>query len=120
MKMADHYLLGWILASVLGLFAFYYMVYLVVRREEENNRRAFSEQRSDSVKTIPATNGERRSDDDCHVDVIIVGAGVAGSALAHTLGKVILFFPVSAFFFTLHFLGSRGEVFSYFCFLLEI
>ncbi|KAF2324991.1 hypothetical protein GH714_022106 [Hevea brasiliensis] len=36
---------------------------------------------------MSATNGECRSDDDADVDVIIVGAGVAGSALAHTLGK---------------------------------
>ncbi|KAF2309603.1 hypothetical protein GH714_004219 [Hevea brasiliensis] len=87
MKMADHYLLGWILASVMGLFAFYYIVYLLVKPEEDNNRRSLPQPRSDFVKTMTATNGECRSDDDSDVDVIIVGAGVAGAALAHTLGK---------------------------------
>ena len=37
-----------------------------------------------SVMTTAAVAGECRSDS----DVIIVGAGVAGAALAHTLGKV--------------------------------
>ncbi|OAY51053.1 squalene monooxygenase SE1 [Manihot esculenta] len=87
MKMADHYLLGWILASVAGLFAFYYMVYLVVKREERNNRQDLLQAGSESVKTMSANSGECRSDDDGDFDVIIVGAGVAGSALAHTLGK---------------------------------
>lgn len=49
------------------------------------------------------TQGDRRTDNGFGADVIIVGAGVAGAALAHTLAKVpiILSIPLFAFFDTI-------------------
>lgn len=78
----DQYLLGWILASVLGLVAAYSTV-----AKRRSNRRALLAERSECVKSVTVSNAAecRSAEDD--VDVIIVGAGVAGSALAHTLGK---------------------------------
>ncbi|CAN1289570.1 Squalene monooxygenase SE1 [Linum perenne] len=78
-------LLVWILASVFGLLSCYV---LSARRNTESKRRsAFSEERRDSVRNLTTTKGEHRSGDANDADVVIVGAGVAGSALAHTLGK---------------------------------
>ncbi|GFZ10128.1 FAD/NAD(P)-binding oxidoreductase family protein [Actinidia rufa] len=79
--MADQYVLGSVLASVLALVVLYN---LFVKRN------ARGESTADATKAATtAVNGECRSKngggDD--VDVIIVGAGVAGAALAHTLGK---------------------------------
>lgn len=78
----DQYLLGWILASVLGLIAAYSTV-----AKRRSNRRALLAERSECVKSVTVSNAAecRSAEDDA--DVIIVGAGVAGSALAHTLGK---------------------------------
>ncbi|XP_050212718.1 squalene monooxygenase SE1-like [Mercurialis annua] len=88
MKMADHYLLGWILASIAGIFALYYIVYLVVQREEEEiNRKSLLQARRDSVKTLSAVTDDNNRECRSDADIIIVGAGVAGAALAHTLGK---------------------------------
>lgn len=81
--MADQYLLGWILASVLGLVA----LYRALVKRNDDRRSALVEKRSECVKSVMVSNGECRSTDG-DVDVIIVGAGVAGAALAHTLGKV--------------------------------
>ncbi|CAL1361379.1 unnamed protein product [Linum trigynum] len=81
-------LLGWILPSILGLLGVYF--YFAARRNAETNRRrALSEESSDSVRNLTTTKGEHRSGGDANADadVIIVGAGVAGAALAHTLGK---------------------------------
>ena len=80
--MADQYVLGSVLASVLALVVLYN---LFVKRN------ARGESTADVAKAATtAVTGECRSKngggDD--VDVIIVGAGVAGAALAHTLGKV--------------------------------
>lgn len=88
----DQYLLGWILASVLGLIAVYSTV-----AKSRSNRRALLAERSECVKSVTVSNAAecRSAEDD--VDVIIVGAGVAGSALAHTLGKVLNCFPLFIF-----------------------
>ena len=89
--MVDQHLLGWISALVLGLVAVVAFVsYEKARRQR--NRIAALAARGEGVKSVTttktSTDGEIKSGD---VDVIIVGAGVAGSALAHTLGKVIPF-----------------------------
>ncbi|THF98141.1 hypothetical protein TEA_004145 [Camellia sinensis var. sinensis] len=76
--MVDQYMLGSILASVIGLALLYN---LFVKR----NGRDETTTTTTSTTTTTAINGECRSKND--VDVIIVGAGVAGAALAHTLGK---------------------------------
>ncbi|OWM70779.1 hypothetical protein CDL15_Pgr014452 [Punica granatum] len=74
--MLDQYALGWILASVLALVALFR---LVPRRKSEGGP-------SESQKSIVTSDGESGSADS-NADVIIVGAGVAGAALAYTLGK---------------------------------
>ncbi|CAH2049373.1 unnamed protein product [Thlaspi arvense] len=73
------YLLGGLLASLLGLALLY-------KSKSTKKRRApMVIQRHQSFKT--SVNGSRRLETAGSADVIIVGAGVAGSALAHTLGK---------------------------------
>lgn len=80
--MMEKWILGWIFAYAVGLFAFYCFL-----ARKENRRRALLEARGDTVKTVvspsSSDNGECRSD----TDMVIVGAGVAGSALAYALGK---------------------------------
>ncbi|KAM1289267.1 hypothetical protein ACFX13_016916 [Malus domestica] len=82
--MADQYLLGWIFATVLGVVFLYRA--LAKRSDEKGRGLVEEENRSECVKSVMVSNGECRSTDG-DVDVIIVGAGVAGAALAHTLGK---------------------------------
>lgn len=45
------------------------------------------------------TRADHPRDNGFGADVIIVGAGVAGAALAHTLAKVLMFLSVSLSFF---------------------
>ncbi|KAI3996543.1 hypothetical protein MKX01_009375 [Papaver californicum] len=68
------YILGGILASLLG---FLFLLKLNGKKNKNN------EIRDECVKS--SINGDLRSNDD--TDIIIVGAGVAGAALAYTLGK---------------------------------
>ncbi|XP_027354479.1 squalene monooxygenase-like isoform X1 [Abrus precatorius] len=82
LEMVDPYVLGWIVCSVLSLVALHSLVF--ARR----SRCASSEAAVTCADNITTAAGECRSlNRDGDVDVIIVGAGVAGSALAHTLGK---------------------------------
>lgn len=104
--MADQYLLGWILASVLGLVA----LYRTLVKRNDDRRSALVEKRSECVKSVMVSNGECRSTDG-DVDVIIVGAGVAGAALAHTLGKVREYASFEPLEF--HFLGKQTHLFSF-------
>ncbi|XP_022935797.1 squalene monooxygenase-like isoform X1 [Cucurbita moschata] len=77
--MMDQCALGWILASVVGAAALYFLF-------GKKNCGASNERRRESLKNIATTNGEcKPSNSDG--DIIIVGAGVAGSALAYTLAK---------------------------------
>ncbi|KAG4140532.1 hypothetical protein ERO13_D06G024000v2 [Gossypium hirsutum] len=80
-KMADPYVLAWISVFVTTLLA---LCGVVLKRRKVNG---ISSSRTMSVTSVSAVDGECRSADGCDTDVIIVGAGVAGSALAHTLGK---------------------------------
>ncbi|KAI3878917.1 hypothetical protein MKX03_037314 [Papaver bracteatum] len=68
------YILGGILASLLG---FLFLLKLNGKKNKKN------EIRDECVKS--SINGDLRSNGD--TDIIIVGAGVAGAALAYTLGK---------------------------------
>lgn len=77
-------MLGWILFSALSLFALYSVVFAGNSRGSSQGKAA---PRSENVTTAAGECGSEKLDGDA--DVIIVGAGVAGSALAHTLGKVI-------------------------------
>ncbi|KAL8199569.1 hypothetical protein R6Q57_013137 [Mikania cordata] len=84
--MADQLLIGSVFASVIGfilIYAFYVTksVRKVYLASADNNN---GEPSSVTTKTI-CISGECISED--VADVIIVGAGVAGAALAHTLGK---------------------------------
>lgn len=70
----DEYIVGGFIASLLA-------VAFIWGRRREN--KSLPENGVTAVTTTVAVAGECRSDS----DVIIVGAGVAGAALAHTLGK---------------------------------
>lgn len=83
----DQYVLGSILASVLLGFVLVYAFFFL-------NKKISS---SSINTTTTAINGECRARTD-DPDVIIVGAGVAGAALAHTLGKVFIPFHLSLWF----------------------
>lgn len=81
---------GSALAVVLGFIAviWFYIPRSGCRSKDETNDPATT-----STTTTTVYNGESRSKDgNDDIDIIIVGAGVAGAALAHTLGKV-LFLP---------------------------
>ncbi|KAK4751461.1 hypothetical protein SAY87_004943 [Trapa incisa] len=77
--MADHYALGWILASLLALFALFR---LFARGKRDGGSPAGSE----CVKSAVTSHWDSGSADS-NADIVIVGAGVAGSALAYSLGK---------------------------------
>lgn len=84
----DQCSLGWILASVLGVVA----VYILFGKK---NCGGSNGRRRDSLKNIATTNGDCKSSSS-DGDIIIVGAGVAGSALAYTLAKVMIHFSNKA------------------------
>ncbi|CBI33260.3 unnamed protein product, partial [Vitis vinifera] len=74
------YILGAFFASVLG-----FLLYALRDKERKDNRPRHH--RADGLVTSSSEIGQCRQDDGFGTDIIIVGAGVAGSALAHTLGK---------------------------------
>ncbi|KAJ6954797.1 hypothetical protein NC652_006291 [Populus alba x Populus x berolinensis] len=82
--MADQCMLGWILATLFVLFAIYC---LVIKKKERGTKKDLLGSRRESVNCTATTNEECISGNVSDADVIIVGAGVAGAALAHTLGK---------------------------------
>ncbi|KAK8705562.1 hypothetical protein V6N13_049160 [Hibiscus sabdariffa] len=80
--MADSSVLGWILCSAFTLVALCGVVSKI------RKRKGISVTRTESLNSVLTSHGECGSTDGSHhADVIIVGAGVAGSALAYTLGK---------------------------------
>lgn len=85
--MADLTFIGSVLVAVFGFFLFY---------RYGPFRKSGSTENAASAATTVIDKGEGRSQDG-HDDVIIVGAGVAGAALAHTLGKVVIIFFVSIY-----------------------
>lgn len=85
-EMAGHSLLAVIGSSIL---AFVFIVGIRVRK----TRRREMVNAGDPFVTGKVQNGWE-SDGSGGPDVIVVGAGVAGSALAYTLGKVMMLFPV--------------------------
>ncbi|KAL6954634.1 Squalene epoxidase 1 [Sarracenia purpurea var. burkii] len=81
MTSIDHqYLLGGVIAFLLGFVIFYNS-----RKKTETNGASMAIQTQETVKT--SANGFYRPESTGNTDVIVVGAGVAGSALAYTLGK---------------------------------
>ncbi|XVF15384.1 hypothetical protein REPUB_Repub09cG0147800 [Reevesia pubescens] len=82
----DNYLVGTFLVSIFGF------VFLFILRRNNSNRKKKSEKGSREFKiqtdSVNGTDiGECSPENGSGDDVIIVGAGVAGSALAYTLGK---------------------------------
>jgi len=82
--MLDTYVFGWILCAALSAFAIRNFVFA--------GKKCCVSLETDAAlcaENITTAAGECRSSKrDGEVDVVIVGAGVAGSALAYTLGKV--------------------------------
>lgn len=107
--MVDWYLWSWILCSMMTFVVSPWF------RLKRRKRSGISATRGESVKRVLAGNGECRSADGSDAGVIIVGAGVAGSALAHTLGKVLFRFisfpfPSTYFAFLSNQLGTRKKI----------
>ncbi|KAL8172071.1 hypothetical protein V2J09_023875 [Rumex salicifolius] len=78
--MFDHYTIGAVFASAVALV---FLWSLLFRRGKDGS----SETGTDGVERTAKREFEFRSNADGGADVIVVGAGVAGAALAHTLGK---------------------------------
>ncbi|CAJ2643860.1 squalene monooxygenase 1 [Trifolium pratense] len=80
-EMVDSYALEFIITSVITIFALYNFILSRKNRSEAATT-------SNTTENITTATGECRSfNPNGDVDIIIVGAGVAGSALAYTLGK---------------------------------
>lgn len=91
--MMEPQLWNWILplsisALVISAVAFYEFFVKPKRNSIDHDR---------TVSTVTSNVGSVNIAGDTVADVIIVGAGVAGSALAYTLGKVIFHFSPSLF-----------------------
>lgn len=102
--------MGTFFAFLLGVIFFYVFRIKSIssfRQKDDNMKRGIIDSGYE-IRSDP-TNGECRPEEDSDPDVIIVGAGVAGAALAYTLGKVSfmflsLVFHKVAFYFILFFL----------------
>ncbi|KAJ8439735.1 hypothetical protein Cgig2_009559 [Carnegiea gigantea] len=77
----DHYIVGIFVASFLG-FILLSSLFRPTRKKDRHSSAGFLSESSDD--------GEVRTDQRPGTDVVIVGAGVAGAALAFTLGKRVL------------------------------
>ncbi|CAK9157943.1 unnamed protein product [Ilex paraguariensis] len=78
----------YVLGSVLALLLWFVFLYSVFEKKDSRRGSQEAAESTNTTTNTAAINGEcgsKNSEDD--VDVIIVGAGVAGAALAHTLGK---------------------------------
>lgn len=83
--MTNQYILGAVIASFLGFAVFY----LLGKMKNNNNYGTLVQAQRNEKCAKTALDGECQEEMVRNPDVIIVGAGVAGSALACTLGKVI-------------------------------
>nr|AYN44138.1 squalene epoxidase [Tripterygium wilfordii] len=81
MVVIDRYIAGTFFASLLGLLL------LCIFRFNDKQRKATIKGSNATLKTTSSTRGDYSPDTGSGIDVIVVGAGVAGSALAYTLGK---------------------------------
>ncbi|KAL1544342.1 Squalene epoxidase 3 [Salvia divinorum] len=80
--MIDKYIFRCFAVSLLG-FALLYNLRRKLRRDRGSNAAG----KDECIKTSPAVAGGIRLESGGDPDIIIVGAGVAGAALAYTLGK---------------------------------
>ncbi|GMP31193.1 hypothetical protein CsSME_00005509 [Camellia sinensis var. sinensis] len=111
MIMVDNYIVGTFFASLLGFLLLYILrsrnaTVKPDNRPDHHHHHAFDEIRNDCVRS--SINGQPPPDGGPDTDVIIVGAGVAGAALAHTLGKV----TSSSFFLALCLFPWKKDCFS--------
>ena len=92
----DQFILATFFASLFAL-----VLEFVLRRSSRNRKDDADSNRSKMNRGLVVVSSQNdpvsTEEDDSGIDVIIVGAGVAGAALAHTLGKASL--VESAFFF---------------------
>lgn len=84
LNMADQFFL---VGAIASLFSFALFFLLGKKQKSNNISKLVQIQRNESAKTVH--DGECKPEMVGSPDIIIVGAGVAGSALACTLGKVI-------------------------------
>lgn len=110
------YILGASLASMLGFVLLYLHSQLIIRRNtrkytRSSSPRAEGKDHGEYIKTSVNVDGKTTSENDNNRtdDIIIVGAGVAGAALAHTLGKVPF---VRSYFIRIRFLVYACHVFT--------
>lgn len=86
MVVVEHYIIVTFFASLAG-----FLLFFLLRRKDTKKTKKDVEacKIQNDIVLSSVDNGDHSSPDG--TDVIIVGAGVAGAALAHTLGKVISF-----------------------------
>lgn len=97
--MMEPQLLGWLsplvisVVLVISVFAFYG---LLVKTRRNSNKLDSTTSKIHHDRTVTSTVGSLNvNGGDTVSDVIVVGAGVAGSALAYTLGKVIVLYVLN-------------------------
>lgn len=82
MVMIDQYIFGGFIASLFGFVLLYNL------RRKTRKTKGSKVVGKDECINISAAGDGLRKEDGGDADIIIVGAGVAGAALAYTLGKV--------------------------------
>lgn len=85
--LTDQYIVWTFFASLIGFFLLF-ILRLNGKNKSKKDTGNYKIQ-NDIVKRS-SNDGDSSPENDSRTDIIIVGAGVAGAALAHTLGKVIL------------------------------
>ncbi|KAL2476822.1 Squalene epoxidase 1 [Forsythia ovata] len=87
MAVMDQYIIGGFIASLLLLYwvLLGFVLLYNLRRNRNKNKSSKIARKHDCINT--SANGQYRQEVDGSTDIIIVGAGVAGAALAYTLGK---------------------------------
>lgn len=83
MEIGYECILGGLTASILVL------VFVLHSSTSEKKTKASIHEESDSGVIRTLDNGKKHQEISDTTDIIIVGAGVAGAALAYTLGKVV-------------------------------
>lgn len=84
--MAEPYILGVVIATLLG---FAVLFFLCKTKKQGNQATKFTAQPNESVNITKEVITQSQPEIAGKVDIVIVGAGVAGAALACTLGKVV-------------------------------
>ncbi|XP_075492780.1 squalene monooxygenase SE1-like isoform X2 [Primulina tabacum] len=82
----DEYIVGTVSAFTMGVVLFYVLRRKTVESLRKRDRESATVDNGYEIRS-EQMNGERSPDEGSDPDVIVVGAGVAGAALAYTLGK---------------------------------